>query len=163
VVGSQIWLFFLASFHADIVFGLACLCRIVFCAGLLLLATLLATVRLFRLYRGDAAKTEEHDDGSGDESHGHPPLNATQRPDGTNEQYTIFSRGHQIWRYLRGCPTIRILGSKIKSGLHDAIALEKQKSDTNNNGRPARRRSTLQHWRRRERRRGNGLRKGGSS
>jgi hypothetical protein len=30
---------------------------------LLLLATLLATVRLFRLYRGDAAKTEEHDDG----------------------------------------------------------------------------------------------------
>src|SRR5215831_2975138 len=39
--------FFLASFHADIVFGLACLCRIVFRAGLLLLATLLATVRLF--------------------------------------------------------------------------------------------------------------------
>jgi hypothetical protein len=40
---------------------------------------------------------------------------------------------------------IRVLGRKIKSGLHDAIALEEQKSDTNNNGRPARRRSTLQY------------------
>jgi hypothetical protein len=38
--------------------------------------------------------------------------------------------GHQSWRYLRACPTIRVLGSKIKSGLHDAIALENQKSDT---------------------------------
>jgi hypothetical protein len=36
---------------------------------LLLLATLLATVRLFGLHRGDAAKTEQHDDGSGDGSH----------------------------------------------------------------------------------------------
>jgi hypothetical protein len=26
--------------------------------------------------------------------------------------------------------TIRVLGSKIKSGIHDAIALENQKSDT---------------------------------
>ena len=68
---------FLASFHADIVFGLACLCRIIFCAGLLLLATLLATVRLFSLHCGDAAKAEQHDDGSGDESHGDPPLNPT--------------------------------------------------------------------------------------
>ncbi|HKB22625.1 MAG TPA: hypothetical protein VKC99_07555 [Methyloceanibacter sp.] len=46
-VSADDLVFFLASFHADIVFGLACLCRIVFRAGLLLLATLLATVRLF--------------------------------------------------------------------------------------------------------------------
>src|SRR5262249_12064681 len=63
-------LFFLASFHADIVFGLACLCRIVFRAGLLFLVTLLATVRLFSLHCGDAAKAEQDDDRSGDESHG---------------------------------------------------------------------------------------------
>jgi hypothetical protein len=60
------------------------------------LATLLATVRLFSLHRGDAAKAEQDDDFSGDESHGDPPLNATQRSDGVSEHSTIFSCGHQI-------------------------------------------------------------------
>src|SRR5262249_39354941 len=81
---TTIWLFFLASFHAyivfGIVFGLARLCRIIFCAGLLLLATLLATVRLFRLYCSDAAKTEQHDENRADGSHDDPPLDvATTR------------------------------------------------------------------------------------
>jgi hypothetical protein len=61
-----------------------------FAAGLLLLATLLTTVRLFSLHCGDAAKAEQHDDNSGDESHGDPPLDATQRSDGISEHYTIF-------------------------------------------------------------------------
>ncbi len=49
-IGWSIWLFSLTRFHAYIVFGLAYLYRIIFCAGLLLIATLLATVRLFTLY-----------------------------------------------------------------------------------------------------------------
>jgi len=98
---DAITVFFLASFHAYIVFGLARLCRIVFCAGLSLLATLLATVRLFSLHCGDAAKAEQHDENSGDESQGDPPLNATQRSDVVNITQ-FFSRGHQIWSYLRG-------------------------------------------------------------
>jgi len=87
---DAITVFFLASFHAYIVFGLARLCRIVFCAGLSLLATLLATVRLFSLHCGDAAKAEQHDENSGDESQGDPPLNATQRSDGISEHYPIL-------------------------------------------------------------------------
>jgi hypothetical protein len=63
------WLFF-ATFHADIVFGLAGLSSIVFCAGLLLLAALLAAVRLFGLHRCGATKEQQHDhssDGSHDD------------------------------------------------------------------------------------------------
>ena len=62
-----IWLF-ATRFHAYIVFGLTCLCRIIFRAGLLLIATLLAT-RLFGPYCSDATKTQQHDDNSGDCSH----------------------------------------------------------------------------------------------
>src|SRR5262245_12231940 len=61
--GRGIWLFS-AGFHAHVVFGLACLCRVVFCAGLLLVATLLAAARLFGLCSGDAAHAEQRDGGS---------------------------------------------------------------------------------------------------
>jgi hypothetical protein len=61
-------LFFLATFHADVVFGLAGLRGVIFCTSLLLLAALLAAVRLFSLHRCDAAK-EKHHDHSGGGSH----------------------------------------------------------------------------------------------
>jgi hypothetical protein len=51
----------LAGFHADLVLALANLCRIIFRAGLLLIAALLAAIRLFSAYHsGDAAETEQH-------------------------------------------------------------------------------------------------------
>src|SRR5262245_27430810 len=50
-------LFTLARLHADVVLALTDLCRIIFRAGLLLLAALCATVRLLSPYQaGDAAK-----------------------------------------------------------------------------------------------------------
>src|SRR5262249_50954591 len=78
-------------------------------------------------HRGDAAKAGQDDDRSGGEWHGDPPLNATQRSDGVSEHSTIFSSGHQIWRYSPGWATIRILcdynrseppAQIRKSGLH---------------------------------------------
>src|SRR5437588_8529652 len=55
-------LFSLAGFHADVVLGLARLSRIIFRTRLLLIAALLAAVRLFRTCRaGDAAKTQQYE------------------------------------------------------------------------------------------------------
>ena len=76
-------LFFLTTFHADIVFGLACLCGIVLDAGLLLLAALLAAVRWLSLHRSCAQETEHHDkrsDGSHDDLLSVQPTNTGVRP-----------------------------------------------------------------------------------
>jgi hypothetical protein len=112
IPATVIWLFSLTRFHAHIVFGLACLCRIIFCARLLLIATLLATARLFGLYCSDAAKTEQHDDNSSDGSHGDllsiqptawriiEHLNLTQ----------FFPVAIKFGVYLSGRPTIRLRG-----------------------------------------------------
>src|SRR5262245_66151691 len=68
-IGQSIWLFFLAGFHAYVVFGLACLCGVVFRTRLLLISTLLATARLSSCCSGHAANTEHHNDNPSDRSH----------------------------------------------------------------------------------------------
>src|SRR5262245_55474104 len=63
-------LFLLAGFHAHVVFGLTCLRGIVFRAGLLLIPTLLAGVRLFSsCCRSDAANADQHKDHGSDSWH----------------------------------------------------------------------------------------------
>src|SRR5262249_52432366 len=68
-IGYPIWLFFLAGFHAYVVFGLACLCGVIFRTRLLLIATLLASARFSSCCSGDAANTEHHNDNRSDRSH----------------------------------------------------------------------------------------------
>src|SRR5262249_17555073 len=68
-IGQSIWLFFLAGFHAYVVFGLACLCGVVFRTRLLLISTLLASARLSSCCSGHAANTEHHNDNRCDRSH----------------------------------------------------------------------------------------------
>jgi hypothetical protein len=71
-------LFFLAGFHAYVVFGLACLCGIIFRAGSLLIPTLLAGVRLFgSCRRSDAANTEQRKDNGSDGWHGDLPIGSS--------------------------------------------------------------------------------------
>src|SRR6516165_3048895 len=68
-IGRLIWLFFLAGLHAYVVFSLACLRRVIFRAGLLLLSTLLASARLRSCCSGHAANTEHYNDNRSDRSH----------------------------------------------------------------------------------------------
>src|SRR5262245_16700123 len=68
-IGQSIWLFFLAGFHAYVVFGLACLCGVIFRTRLLLISTLLASARFSSCCSGDAANTEHHNDNRSDRSH----------------------------------------------------------------------------------------------
>src|SRR5260370_10322494 len=63
------WLFFLAGFHAYVVFGLACLCGVIFRTRLLLISTLLTSARLRSCCSGDAANAEHHNDNRSDRSH----------------------------------------------------------------------------------------------
>src|SRR5712672_922850 len=71
--GRQSSLFSLAVLHADVVFALACALRVGLYASLVVVATVLAVVRLRGSYRlTGGPKTKEHQKNRGERSHDGP-------------------------------------------------------------------------------------------
>jgi hypothetical protein len=75
-------LFLLAAFHAYVIFGLACLSRVILRTGLLLIAALCAARLLSPYWVVGAAKTKQHQNSDRYGSHDGAPLNALGRPSG---------------------------------------------------------------------------------